>query len=241
MKKIFPLLLSLLIISCDKQTSDVFPEVTDVPDIPDTPMYTIDFTKNFEMVNLGLPSGTLWANMNIGASSNAEPGGYYSWGELVEFGEHEYSFFHQSQNLNEGESYYISIGDNICGTKYDIATKILGSSYSMPSIEQFMELADNCVVSEYNLSGIEGYIFVGKNGNKIFLPEGGSKSHAGSVSGNVKVTHHSYPALMYWSGSLITNKSDWPGDEYGGAWAFNQKKYRVSRDLGLNIRAVSRK
>ncbi len=35
-----------------------------------------------EAVDLGLPSGTLWANMNVGASSASDCGDYFSWGEV---------------------------------------------------------------------------------------------------------------------------------------------------------------
>ena len=34
-----------------------------------------------EWVDLGLPSGTLWATCNIGASSPEEYGDYFAWGE----------------------------------------------------------------------------------------------------------------------------------------------------------------
>lgn len=35
-------------------------------------------------VDLGLPSGTIWAGWNVGASSPEESGGYYAWGETEE-------------------------------------------------------------------------------------------------------------------------------------------------------------
>ena len=41
-----------------------------------------DDVKNpHEWVDLGLPSGTLWATMNVGASSPEDCGYYFAWGE----------------------------------------------------------------------------------------------------------------------------------------------------------------
>ena len=36
-----------------------------------------------EYVDLGLPSGTLWATCNIGATKPEESGSYFAWGKLV--------------------------------------------------------------------------------------------------------------------------------------------------------------
>lgn len=235
----FFLILSIALISCEKNEDNL---VNVNPETPETQLPTIDLSMKFEMIDLGLPSGTHWANMNVGASSNAEVGEYYSWGEVVEFGKHEYSLYHSSTNLNE-DSYYVNVGNNICGTQYDVATKELGAYCCLPSIEQYIELLNNCKMYTYNLSGTDGYIFVGQNGNSIFFPGGGYKSHAGTewyinTGWNWKITHHDYGKLAYWSGSLVTNSSNW-GD-YGGAWAFNGNKVGFSRDFGLNIRAVGK-
>ena len=36
------------------------------------------------LINLGLPSGTLWACCNVGATTPEGSGGYYAWGETEE-------------------------------------------------------------------------------------------------------------------------------------------------------------
>lgn len=36
----------------------------------------------YEYVDLGLPSGTLWCTVNVGAKEETEYGNYYSWGEI---------------------------------------------------------------------------------------------------------------------------------------------------------------
>ena len=35
-----------------------------------------------EEVDLGLPSGTIWASCNVGATAPEEAGGYFAWGEI---------------------------------------------------------------------------------------------------------------------------------------------------------------
>ena len=68
MKKILLLMavaLPFVFISCNDDK--------DEPDIPDT----------HEYVDLGLPSGTLWATCNVGAESPEEYGDYFAWGEVV--------------------------------------------------------------------------------------------------------------------------------------------------------------
>ena len=39
----------------------------------------------FEWVDLGLPSGTLWADRNVGANAPEEFGGHYRWDDAMKF------------------------------------------------------------------------------------------------------------------------------------------------------------
>ena len=69
-------------------------------------------------VDLGLPSGTIWAGWNVGATSPEEYGDYYAWGEIAtkkEYSEESYKYY----NKTTGE--YVNLGGNISGTKYDVA------------------------------------------------------------------------------------------------------------------------
>lgn len=146
-----------------------------------------------EAVDLGLPSGTLWASWNVGASSPDGYGCYYSWGECGTKNDYSlatYSFYDQEWQEYKGE-----IGSNIQGTTYDIATVMWGGDWRMPSVEEFEELVDNCTWSWiYYNNSVYGYKVEGSNGNKIFLPaagryEGRSLKHRGMRG-------------YYWSGSL---------------------------------------
>lgn len=219
-------------------TSCTDPDPDDVPfEQPETKDYSITLSTTREYVDLALPSGTKWANMNVGASSNADPGGYYMWGETSEFSKAEYAFFDSKTNE------YANIGRDISGTKYDVASVLWGEGWKMPTIEQYIELCQYCDYGEYSLSGHLGYVFIGRNGNRIFLPYGG---HVG-ISGTQIFSpyYEDYRTIelynpdehYYWSSSDCT--------EYNSqAWAwhpgFNFGKYCMGREFGCNVRAIQK-
>lgn len=60
--------------------------------------------------------------------------------------------------------------DEIGGTEYDEATRLLGDDWQTPSKKQWQELLTNCTLLAGNIEGINGIIAIGKNGNAIFLP-----------------------------------------------------------------------
>lgn len=101
-------------------------------------------------VNLGLPSGTLWANMNVGATSVTDIGTQYEWMD-------------GGVDLTQ-----LSAGDTM-PSENDLATINFGADWCMPTKEQFEELYNYCYfepVTSYNGSGVSGYIaFKAKNEN----------------------------------------------------------------------------
>ncbi|MBR5062753.1 MAG: hypothetical protein IKX24_11530 [Prevotella sp.] len=132
-----------------------------------------------EAVDLGLPSGTLWASCNIGASKPEDAGGYYAWGETAEKDTYLSATYQYYQNGS-----YVAIGTDISGTEYDVATALWGSDWCMPTEEQMQELIDGCNSEWTSLNGVNGRKFTSKkNGNSIFLPAAGNK--VSSVLANV--------------------------------------------------------
>lgn len=127
-----------------------------------------------DYVDLGLPSGTLWAKCNIGATEAEEYGDYFRWGmtepqytEIVPYFDSDYSIYNTSGGLTELKP------------EHDAAYVQWGSDWRMPSKDQFNELIDSryttCTRTTYNnvyglliVSKVEGYV-----GNSIFLPAGG--------------------------------------------------------------------
>ena len=143
-----------------------------------------------EAVDLGLPSGTKWANMNVGAEKPEDYGLYFAWGETT-----GYTSDTSDGHLFSWETYqYVSssydvvdIGSDIAGTEYDAATAHWGTPWRMPSKTQIKELQENCSSEWTTQNGVNGRKFTSnKNGNSIFLPAAGSRwdcelVNAGSV------------------------------------------------------------
>lgn len=62
---------------------------------------TFEEADNHEFVDLELPSGTLWAMMNVGANTPEDYGDYFAWGET----ETKASFYYENYKwMNEGKS-----------------------------------------------------------------------------------------------------------------------------------------
>ena len=119
---------------------------------------------DYEFVDLGLPSGTLWAKCNIGAESETDYGNYYMYGK----GDRQY---------NGSDSAYTGTENPLDPTK-DTATVVLGAPWHMPTKEQFQELIANTTYSwqtNFNGSGINGGKFTAANGNYVFFPASGIK------------------------------------------------------------------
>lgn len=137
-------------------------------------------------IDLGLPSGTKWCCMNVGASSPEQPGGYYAWGETSEksvYNEVTYAYFTGQDTDGDGwiEKNFsvINIGSDIAGTSYDVAHVKMGGAWRMPSSEQQRELVNNCSRKWTQQNGVNGILVTGKNGGQLFLPAAGHRDGSG--------------------------------------------------------------
>lgn len=172
------------------------------------------------MIDLGLPSGTQWACCNIGTSHPTYYGfqNGYAWGETEEKENYSLSNYTLAQpatetdgaEIEDGVIYsYIYIGDNICGTKYDVATVKWGDAWRMPSVEEMEELVSQCTwqIDEYSY---HSYIGTGPNGTSIYLPDVRSGSsgywtgcldHASSFRWGSIYSPHPYALWAAWNDS----------------------------------------
>ena len=131
-----------------------------------------DAPAGVEAVDLGLPSGTLWANMNVGANAPEEIGDHYAWGETEvksSFTDENYIYFHEVDDGDSWRVYCDDLGD-ISGSGYDAAHVNWGGDWCMPTSAQVQELIDNCVSYASEVEGVWGWTFVGPNNKTIFLP-----------------------------------------------------------------------
>ena len=124
---------------------------------------TKKLTESDKVVDLGLPSGTLWATMNIGANSIEDYGDYFAWGETTP----KTSFYWENYTGKDITS------DELPADR-DAATANLGSDWRMPSLAQIKELISECNWQEFTLNGINGRLATSKhNSNFIFFPAAG--------------------------------------------------------------------
>ncbi len=142
-------------------------------------------------VDLGLPSGTKWADRNVGAKLPEDTGLYFSWGNTDghEAGK-DYYFDDDTYDDTPGAEL-----DGDIDLAHDAARTNLGEPWQMPTKDQFKELVENCECEECTLNGYRGRRFTSKiNGNSIFMP------FAGYISGTGLYHRGSYG--IYWSASL---------------------------------------
>ena len=140
-------------------------------------------TGEVNYVDLGLPSGTLWATCNIGADASEEYGDYFAWGETqpknyYSWGTYLYCNGGQSNltkyctNNNYGYNGFV---DNLTTLlpEDDAATANWGVGWRMPTWEEWQELIDNTINTWVIQNGVNGRLFTASNGNSIFLPAAG--------------------------------------------------------------------
>ena len=114
-----------------------------------------------EYVDLGLPSGTKWATMNIGASSETDYGNYYQYGK----GSEQYA-------ATSGQSDYSGTEDPL-SSSVDTAVQVWGGSWHMPTKVQIEELIANTTYEWVTIDGINGGKLIAQNGNYVFFPAAG--------------------------------------------------------------------
>lgn len=139
--------------------------------------FDLELDKNLgRWVDLGLPSGILWAAYNVGATSPEEYGGYYAWGETEEksyYGASNYRHFDLSSNT------YINIGQDISGSEYDVASIKWGDGARMPKTIEIEELLNICNWHGDLYNDVLGVTVVGPNKNCIFIPCAGKNEDEG--------------------------------------------------------------
>ncbi|MBQ6729507.1 MAG: serine/threonine protein kinase [Bacteroidales bacterium] len=150
--------------------------------------------KGHEYVDLGLPSGTLWATCNVGASKPEDYGHYYAWGEINPkdiYNWYTYQYSNggtswEDPNLTKycSSSYYGDNGfiDNLTTLQSgdDPATNQWGSGWRTPSMAQWAELRNNTKHEWPTRNGVQGVLFTSKkNDQTLFLPAAGTRMDSG--------------------------------------------------------------
>ena len=212
------------------------------------------------MIDLGLPSGTKWACCNVGATKPEEYGNYYAWGETTPKSYYDWTNY----KYGTGEDGRPEYPDNTDFTKYcnnseyglngfcdgkitlessdDAATVNWGDRWRMPLMKEQQELVEKCEWSKVSLSGINGRLATGSNGNAIFLPAAGFKY-------NYYPNDTGEPGFYgnYWSASIDTTvpanscqaaDMNFEDTQYG--YMIEWRYYRGSRCAGESVRPVAK-
>ncbi len=203
-----------------------------------------------EYIDLGLPSGTLWATCNVGASTPEDYGDYFAWGET------------DPKTIYDWDAYKYCVGNDTALIKYctnskyghngftdnlttlqpedDAATANWGSGWCMPSKMQLDELEEYTAAKWTSLNGVKGRLFTARNGNALFLPAVGYRSDAG--------LHTDGDDGAYWLNSTCSSiypEMDYPNSAqhlhirpgYGGIYYVNVS-YGGDRCFGFAVRPV---
>lgn len=136
-------------------------------------------------VDLGLPSGTKWAQGNLTKNDADEYyigtpetiGAYFSYGQLgghrVKDQEEPYFSFASFNNNYDGFGKELTSSYTSGDTKYDAARFHLGGSWRIATWIEWNELGNNCTITESTMNNVDGFTVIGPNGNSIFLPKTG--------------------------------------------------------------------
>ena len=177
-------------------------------------------------VDLALPSGLLWCEHNVGATTPYEHGLYFSWGNVE--GHAEGSGYDFSDAVYAQTPGAALTGNIPVNNTYDMARHNMGAPCRLPTSGEFTELNSNCDSEWTDEDGVAGRRFTSRiNGNSIFFPASGyyngtSLNNRGS-NGN------------YWS-------SSWSSEANARGLGFNSTgvgpQYGSGRRLGFTVRAV---
>lgn len=208
-------------------------------------------------VDLGLPSGTLWATCNVGAENPEDYGDYFAWGETEPYYMEGYA---QSKafgiwKTGKSDGYYWS-SYKWCNGSFDTMTKYCtqssygtvdnktvldpeddaahvqwGGNWRMPTYDELNELKTQCIWEWTQLNGVNGYKVSSKqqgNTNYLFLPAAGYRSN----SSLGYVGSYGY----YWSSSLSASRSFYAYGVYFDS--SNVDCYSRNRCYGQSVRPV---
>ena len=196
-------------------------------------------TRN-DWVDLGLPSGTLWATRNVGASSPTDYGNYYAWGETTTKSVYAWStyLYYRSDNNGSGltkycncsECGYNGFTDNLIRLQSDDDVAAVNHCGNIPTKAQWEELFNHTTKQWTNINGTNGLLLTGSNGCSIFLPAAGCL--LGSSLGGVNIG-------FYWSSSLDTEQN-YANNAWYVYFTSDQMGhiYHYLRCRGQNVRAV---
>ena len=194
-------------------------------------------SNGFDYVDLGLPSGTKWATMNVGALKPSDYGLYFQWGSVRGFTKGQIgrdkafswpTYKWSIGGIDSNFSKYNTAGDTL-DLEDDAANIHMGGDWHMPTPTQIRELINETDNTWTTQDGVNGRLFTSKNnGKSIFIPAAGyawdgSLSSSGD-GGNV------------WSSMLSSSYVDY--GQYLGFYSGHAYLRSYYRRSGFSVRGV---
>ena len=192
-------------------------------------------TDNHEWVDLGLPSGTLWATCNLGANSPEEYGDYFAWGETEPKDVYNWSTYKWCNGTEYSltkyctDSSYGAVDNKLeLDPKDDAAYVNWGENWRMPTKDQLEELLTECTWTWTTQNGVNGRLVIGPNGNSLFLPAAGYRADSSlNLAGRWGA---------FWSRTLRSGCPLYAYDvDFGSGGVYWNN---IIRDYGYTVRAV---
>lgn len=195
----------------------------------------------YAYVDLGLPSGTLWATCNVGADTPEGYGDYFAWGETqpkscYDWSTYKYCNGDYDQLTKYCNRYHYGYNDfsddlTVLQPMDDAATANWGNGWCMPTKAQWEELYQNTTNQWLTQNGVSGRLFTASNGNSLFLPAAGNRwddelKNAGSCG-------------YYWSSSLNTRRLSYSACYFlFDTDRYHKSEYGGYRRCGRSVRPV---
>ena len=196
-----------------------------------------------DWVDLGLPSGLLWATRNVGATSPEDYGDYFAWGETSPKSIYDWSTYRycngdydQLTKYCSRSSYgYNGFTDNL--TTLQPGDDAASANYGgrTPTKEEWQELMDHTTSQWTTQNGVNGLRFTGSNGNSLFLPAAGFRGDSSLDDDGIDGYGIDGD---YWSSSL---NSDYPDRTWGFSFILDYQVMSdnfAPRSFGITVRAV---
>lgn len=180
-------------------------------------------------VDMGLPSGNLWATMNVGSTAVTDPGTYFSWGELSGKSDYSFSTYKWHTGTTGVTKYNTTDGKLVLDDEDDVAIQRWGNGWRMPTSAETYELFTATTSSITTYQGVDVIKLTSRqNGNVLYIPISGimdgtslaylgsgvimSKTMAGAVSENQTVNTYGQPYVL---GYIYINSSyQWQGADF---------------------------
>lgn len=226
----------------------MIPTTMPAHDVTITGTFTEVNISTHDYVDLGLPSGLLWATTNVGASHPEEYGSYFAWGETSPKSKYSWATYKYANGSETtltkycNDSSYGNIDNkDVLDEQDDAATINWGEPWRTPTLSETQELINNCTWTQTSKNGVNGYTVTGSNGNFIFLPAGGVMQYNGKYFTERSVVMSANLFTYCTSASVLNCQDGTPNYWYGWdrCWGYPVRPVRDAEANSIHESSIS--